>query len=89
VQYERYGFIVELDGRLGHEEESSVLRDHLRDNAAALQGRATLRYGWLAVAGCACVVAEQVGAMMRRGGWSGRVRACGPTCTAGGGGGDP
>jgi hypothetical protein len=84
VAYEGYGFIVELDGRLGHEEESSVLRDHLRDNAAALQGWVTFRYGWLAVAGSACVVADQVGAMLRRGGWSGKVRPCGPACTAGG-----
>ena len=39
------GVIVELDGRLGHEQESEVLRDQERDNHATLTGQATLRFG--------------------------------------------
>jgi hypothetical protein len=83
VLYEAQGVIVELDGRLGHEQESEVLRDQERDNHATLTGRATLRFGWLGVVGDACVVAGQVGELLRVRGWTGAIRLCGPSCRAG------
>lgn len=83
VLYEAQAVIVELDGRLGHEQESEVLRDQERDNHATLTGRATLRFGWLAVVGDACVVAGQVDALLRVRGWMGTIRPCGPSCRAG------
>jgi len=80
VLYEAQDVIVELDGRLGHEQESEALRDLTRDNHATLTGHATLRFGWLAVAGHACEVAQQVHDLLALRGYSGSVRPCGPTC---------
>ena len=80
VLYEAQGVIVELDGRLGHERESEALRDLTRDNHATLTGHATLRFGWLAVAGHSCEVAEQVHDLLVLRGYAGSVRPCGPTC---------
>jgi very-short-patch-repair endonuclease len=83
VHYEALGVIVELDGRLGHEQESEVLRDQERDNHATLTGQATLRFGWLGIVGDACMVAQQVGELLRIRGWTGTIRPCGASCRAG------
>jgi len=80
VVYDEQGVLVELDGRLGHEDESSVFRDQFRDNDAVLSGLATLRYGWRAVVGARCEVAIQVDGLLRHRGWSDRGRPCGPSC---------
>jgi len=80
VLYEPEGVIVELDGRLGHELESDALRDLTRDNHATLTGQATLRFGWLAVAGHACETATQVRDLLALRGWSGSARRCGAGC---------
>ncbi len=80
VEYAGYGVLVELDGRLGHESESDQFRDLGRDNVAALTGRATLRYGWLAVEGTPCDVAGQVSDLLQLRGWDGRARPCGRGC---------
>lgn len=73
--------IVELDGRLGHEDEASAVHDQLRDNDAAITGHVTLRYGWLAVVGQPCAGAGQVAQVLRSRGWAGRPRRCGAGCT--------
>ena len=78
ILYEEFGVIVELDGRLGHEAESEVFRDHTRDNAATLTGAATLRFGWLGVVGQPCRIAAQVATLLHIRGWTGqpaRVRS--------------
>ena len=82
VLYDPYGVIVELDGRLGHEQESEVLRDQGRDNHATLTGRATLRFGWLAIAGSPCLVAVQVDELLHVRGWTGAIHPCSPSCRA-------
>jgi hypothetical protein len=43
--YEPFGLVIELDGQLGHQPEDRW-RDKTRDNAAAADGKQTLRYGW-------------------------------------------
>lgn len=80
--YEQQAVIVELDGRRGHEAEADAFRDQQRDNHATLTGKASLRYGWIAVMGAPCAVAVQVGALLGMRGWSGTVRPCGPRCPA-------
>jgi very-short-patch-repair endonuclease len=80
VVYDPEGVIVELDGRLGHESESDVFRDQWRDNSTVLTGRATLRFGWLAVVSQSCSAAGQVAALLRLRGWAGYPRRCGPSC---------
>ena len=77
--YEGYGVVVELDGRFGHEGEDQW-RDKARDNAAAVDGQQTLRYGWTAVRRHACETAAQVAAVLRRHGWDGWPRPCSPGC---------
>ena len=81
IHYEEFGVIVELDGRLGHEAESEVFRDHARDNAATLTGAATLRFGWLGVVGQPCPIAVQVATLLQIRGWTGQPHPCGPGCT--------
>jgi hypothetical protein len=80
ILHEEFGVIVELDGRLGHEAESEVFRDHARDNAATLTGAATLRFGWLGVIGQPCRIAAQVATLLHIRGWTGHPHPCGPGC---------
>ena len=77
--YKRYAVVVELDGRLAHPAEHQW-RDKTRDNAAAVDGQQTLRYGWAQVKWEACATAVEVAKVLRRHGWDGRPRPCSPGC---------
>jgi Transcriptional regulator, AbiEi antitoxin len=77
--YRGYGVVVELDGRLGHGPEDEW-RDKDRDNAAAVDGQQSLRYGWTNVRWHPCATALQVAAVLRRHGWVGWPRPCSPGC---------
>jgi hypothetical protein len=79
--YREFGVVVELDGRVAHPAEARW-RDIHRDNASAAAGMITLRYNWADIADNPCRVADEIAAVLRRGGWTGHIRACGPTCTA-------
>lgn len=74
------GVRVELDGQLAHP-DGRTDKDTWRDNAAAVQyGDLTLRYRWIHVVLMTCEVAAQVVLALRRQGWTGESRACGPHC---------
>jgi len=77
--YQKYGVVVELDGRLGHGPEDQW-RDKDRDNAAALDGHQSLRYGWTHVRWHPCATALQVARVLRVHGWDGWPRPCSPGC---------
>jgi very-short-patch-repair endonuclease len=77
--YEQYDVVVELDGRLAHPAERQW-RDKTRDNAAAVDGQQTLRYGWTQVKWEACATAVEVAKVLRQHGWDGRPRPCSPSC---------
>jgi hypothetical protein len=79
-RYREFGVLVELDGRAAHPAEARW-RDVRRDNASAAMGMVTLRYGWADVTEDPCRVASEVAAALRRGGWPGHLRRCGPACT--------
>jgi Transcriptional regulator, AbiEi antitoxin len=79
--YENYGVVVELDGRLAHPDDSAW-KDRARDNAAAADGKQTLRYGWEQVRRKPCETAAEVATVLRLHGWPGRPRACSPGCRA-------
>jgi hypothetical protein len=79
VAYDDYATIVELDGRAAHPESSRHL-DTARDNANIADGWVTLRYGWIEVSERSCELAAQLAATLRRRGWPGSPRACGPAC---------
>jgi len=77
--YKQYGVVVELDGRLGHGPEDQW-RDKDRDNAAALDGYQSLRYGWARISRHPCATALQVAGVLRAHGWDGWPRPCSPGC---------
>jgi very-short-patch-repair endonuclease len=77
--YRRYRLIVELDGRANHPDEQRW-SDQRRDNAAAVEGVITLRYGWADVTERACETAHEVGTALAGRGWDGQLRRCGPGC---------
>lgn len=79
--YEGYGLCVELDGLVAHPAEGRW-RDTHRDNANLVQGTETLRYGWPDVTENRCQTAAQIAAILRRQGWTGTPRSCGPSCQA-------
>jgi hypothetical protein len=81
VEYKAYRLLVELDGRAAHPEDQKEW-DDLRDNEVLLDTeRRTIRYGWRSVTVRTCATAAQVVVLMRRGGWTGTPKRCGPTCT--------
>ncbi len=82
VDYDEYGTVVELDGRLGHDDPQHRFRDMDRDNETTVEGKRTLRYGAADVFGGPCRVARQVGGVLARAGWTGTLRTCGPNCRA-------
>jgi hypothetical protein len=77
--YEPFGVVIELDGRLAHQPEDRW-RDKARDNAAAVDGKQSLRYGWPQVKWQPCQTAAEVASVLRRHGWGGRPRPCSPGC---------
>jgi hypothetical protein len=79
--YEQQGLCVELDGQAAHPAEGRW-RDTRRDNANRVQGTETLRYGWPDVTENRCRTAAEIGAVLRRRGWTGTLRPCGPGCPA-------
>jgi len=82
VQYEDWGCLVELDGRLGHTAAQDRDRDLDRDlDAAVTQELTTLRLGYGQVFGAGCRTAAKVAAVLNRRGWPGSVLRC-PECGA-------
>ena len=79
--YERYGLVVELDGKQAHPDHQRG-RDRRRDNDAAAGGGSTLRYDWDEVTRHACATAAQVARSLWTRGWTGRLRPCSPHCLA-------
>ena len=77
--YEPYGVVVELDGRLGHEGEG-IFRDRTRDNVTTVSGKVSLRFGWADVDGQACEVAHDVAGLLWSRGWRGELKSCGAGC---------
>ncbi|WP_165956872.1 type IV toxin-antitoxin system AbiEi family antitoxin domain-containing protein [Kribbella antibiotica] len=79
-RYDEFGLIVELDGRAGHADVTSQWRDMARDNAAAINAKVTLRFGYQ-LAGNPCAAAAQVAAVLTLRGWRGTPTPCSPTCS--------
>jgi Transcriptional regulator, AbiEi antitoxin len=77
--YQDYGVVVELDGRLAHPAENQW-KDKTRDNAAAADGKQSLRYGWSQVKWQPCETAAEVSRVLRLRGWVGLPRPCSPRC---------
>ncbi len=82
AEYERFGVIVELDGRLGHEWSTDRWADMDRDLDAGAGGRVTVRLGWRHVEETGCRTALRIGQLLHARGWPGMIRPCGPGCIA-------
>nr|WP_090341144.1 hypothetical protein [Mycolicibacterium malmesburyense]CRL70893.1 hypothetical protein CPGR_01767 [Mycolicibacterium malmesburyense] len=80
VRYGRHRVVVELDGRAFHDSPRDRDRDALRDLAELSRSDlATIRLTYGLVFGDACRTAQLIGGVLRRRGWTGRVRTC-PSC---------
>jgi very-short-patch-repair endonuclease len=77
--YEKYQVCVELDGTAAHPAEEQW-RDKRRDNANAVSGLVTLRFGLLDLGDRRCDTASAVASLLRRRGWTGSPRPCSPAC---------
>ncbi len=80
VEYAAQGLVVELDGRLFHDDAASRDGDLERDLDAALTARVTVRLGWGQVFGRSCETATKVAALLQARGWTGAAIPC-PACT--------
>jgi hypothetical protein len=79
--YDPFGVVAELDGGVWHPAEDRW-DDIRRDNYLARSGIITLRYNWADITSRPCQVATEVALVLRKRGWTGTLRACGPTCAA-------
>jgi hypothetical protein len=80
AEYERFGLVVELDGRLGHDSWAASGADAERDLDDAADGRVPVRLRWHQVFGTPCRTADRIGRILRRRGWTGKPRSCGTGC---------
>ena len=67
---------VRLDGWRTHANRRTARVDRARDNAAELEGRGRLTFGFEEVKDTPCAVAQVVAARLRQLGWSGQIRRC-------------
>ncbi|ALG85873.1 hypothetical protein ACH46_17005 [Gordonia phthalatica] len=81
VEYPELDWIVELDGRLCHDNARARDLDMERDlDAAAFEKKRSQRLGYGQVFGRACSTAAKLGRIFRDAGWTGHVKRCGPDC---------
>lgn len=79
VDYVELATVVELDGRLGHEEPTDRWADLDRDLDTAIDQRLTVRLGWHQVLQ-PCRVAAAVAILLIARGWEGTPIPCGSDC---------
>jgi len=77
--YEEHGVCAELDGTPAHPADEQW-RDKRRDNANAVNGIVTLRFGLLDLGDRRCETAIAVATLLRRRGWTGHPYPCHPSC---------
>lgn len=75
--YQDFAVVIEVDGRLGHEQWADRVRDGRRDRQlVGLTGQWTSRVFWPDVAVTPCATAVEVAGLLRARGWTGRVVTC-------------
>jgi hypothetical protein len=80
VAYDEQRVLVELDGRLGHDDEGRI-RDGVRDRRSATVGWLTVRAFWRDVGGTPCELGAELGQVLGDRGWTDRIHGCGrPGC---------
>lgn len=74
--YPAYQLIVEVDGRIGHDDWEGRQRDGGRDRSTAADGWLTIRVYWTDVAVTPCQLALELEAILRGRGWPGQATSC-------------
>lgn len=82
ADYEEFGVIVELDGRLGHEWFDGASDDLDRDIDALIDQRVTVRVRWRQALD-PCRLAAALVRILWAKGWTGQPRPCGDGCAVG------
>lgn len=72
--YEKWGVVVEVDGKRGHLD--GRFRDFARDNAHAAHDVITLRYGSYDIRDNPCAIAHQIGQALHARGWADALVRC-------------
>lgn len=85
VTYVEQQQVVELDGRLFHDNASARDADLDRDLDAAVDRLATVRLGWGQVFDRPCATAVRIGKLLQHRGWGGTPTSC-PQCARDAGG---
>jgi hypothetical protein len=78
--YAAQAVVIELDGRLGHDDARGRDRDFDRDLSALLDGQLTVRLSYGQVFTRPCWTAGRVAALLQQRGWAGEPTPCGPGC---------
>lgn len=76
IEYDPFGLVVELDGRLGHDSWEAENRDADRDLDDAAAGKLSIRLRWQQVFGAPCRTAERLEQVLHARGWTGNLRRC-------------
>lgn len=80
LEYPDWGVIIELDGRLAHDNALARDRDLERDLDAAVDADClTVRLGYRQVVGRPCLTTHKVARALRKRGWQGTPTRC-PDC---------
>jgi hypothetical protein len=82
VVYLAFGLVVELDGRLFHDNARARDLDLDRDLDAVLEGLLTVRLGWGQAHLRPCETAARLSRLLHQRGWPGSLRSC-PSCSPG------
>ena len=82
VGIEELGVVIELDGRLFHDNAAQRDVDLDRDLEVAADSGETVRLGWGQVFDRPCRTAVLLGRLLARRGWRGEPRPCGSACVA-------
>ena len=83
VEYDEFAFVVELDGRIGHDSFDAQSRDAGRDLADLLEDRLVARLRWRQVFEAPCGTAASLARLLQKRGWQGSPTPCGPGCPVG------
>ncbi|MDQ4110851.1 MAG: hypothetical protein M3306_07090 [Actinomycetota bacterium] len=84
IDYEAYGLVVELDGRVGHDSWDDQGKDADRDlDDLALANRMTARLRWRQIYGTPCRTATRIARILAKTGWNKRPTLCGDDCQLG------
>jgi hypothetical protein len=84
VTYDDFGLVVELDGRLWHDNVRARSMDMDRDLDAAVDRQGTVRISWGQTMDTPCATAGKLSRLLQARGWRGAATSCGPGCALSG-----